>query len=217
MAFFMTVDDANAGDLEEGIRRHNDWHRQQGDTWTWDVWQSVTGAPEYAYISSGHNWADFDAMDVDAGEDHNNWARTGAQHSDVVNTVMWQDLAWGSRPPTDTPALVQVFEFVMNPGGQEAFNHVVRKFTEAAESTAWPGQYTWSQNLSGPGGTTHFVVIPAANFAAFNPQGSEPLEVLTEAYGAAEARQLMEMFESVMTPGASRIWAHRPDLSYQPN
>lgn len=105
LAFFMTVDDANVPQLEEGIRRHNSWHQRQGDTW----------------------------------------------------------------------------------------------------------------NLSGPEGATHFVVVPASSFAEFDIEGPEPPEILAQAYGMTEARNILEMFSGAMTFTASRIWVLRPDLSNTPN
>jgi len=40
---FVTVPSGMAQQYEEGRERHMDWHRKQGDTWTWDTWQVETG------------------------------------------------------------------------------------------------------------------------------------------------------------------------------
>ncbi len=217
MAYFMTVDDANAPDLEEGMRRHQEWHRDQNDTWSWGAWQAITGAPEYAYLSGDHAWADFDNPGVDPAEDGADWAETGGPHTESNSVSMWMSLDEISHPGGEQPAVVQVFEFTLNPGGQEAFMHFAQKFVEAVRSTNSPIRFEWSQVVSGPGGSTHFVAVPAANFAAFGLRQGGPPAVLREAYGATEARQLLEMFAGAMTAGASRIWVYRPDLSYMPD
>ena len=49
--------------LEAGRAKHMAWHKQQGDTWTWHVWEVTTG-PEtgsYIVVSPNHQWQDLDA------------------------------------------------------------------------------------------------------------------------------------------------------------
>ena len=217
LAFFMTVDDANVPQLEEGIRRHNSWHQRQGDPWNWQVWQAMTGAPEYVYISSGHTWTEFDTPTIDLAEDSKDWAKTGGPHTESVSTVIWEDLLEASRPPTGQPTIVQVFEFTMNPGGDEAFTYAINKYRAAVESTGSSARFVWGDIVSGPEGATHFVVVPASSFAEFDIEGPEPPEILAQAYGMTEARNILEMFGGAMTLTASRIWVLRPDLSITPN
>ena len=219
IAAFMTVRDENVAGLEEGIRQHNQWHQQQGDPWTWQVWQAMTGPPEYVYISSGHSWSDLDAPGIDLSQDHINWAETGGQSTETLNAVIWETLVDGSLPPdsSNQPTIVQVFEFVMNPGGDEAFAHVLAKYREAAEAVAPNDRYTWDAVVSGPEGTTHFVVAPATSFAEFGMDSPEPPEVLARHYGMTEARAILDAFAGAMTFKASRMWVLRPDLSFGSN
>ena len=218
VAGFMSVRDENVTDLEEGILEHNRWHQDQGDQWAWDVWQAVTGTPEYVYISSGHDWADFDNASIDVSQDHHNWAETGGQHTRSSTTYMWQalpDVSLGDA--TELPNVVQVFEFSMNSGGDEAFAHVLAKYHEAAQAVAPNDDFSWTAVVAGPEGTTHFVVSPAGSFSDFGMDTLEPPEVLAAHYGMTEARALMEMFAGAMTFKQSRIWARRPDLSFGRN
>ena len=113
--------------------------------------------------------------------------------------------------------MVQVFEFTMKPNGQEGFMHFAQKFAEAARTTNWPIRFEWNALVSGAAGTTHFVVVPMAGFSAFDAEGGDPFEMLVEAYGPTEARQLFASFADVFDNGSTRVWVLRPDLSYSPN
>ena len=55
--------------LEEGRKRHMDFHRKQNDTWTWQVWQIETGESTGSYFSTsfGHSWQDLDAWEQKMG------------------------------------------------------------------------------------------------------------------------------------------------------
>ena len=219
VAAFMTVRDENVTDLEEGILEHNRWHQEQGDPWTWDVWQAMTGTPEYAYISGGHDWADLDDPGIDLSQDHHNWAETGGRYTESMTSSMWQGLPDASMPgdPDEPFNIAQVIEFSVNPGGDEAFAHVLAKYHDAAEAVAPNANYTWTSVVAGPQGTTHFVVIPATSFADFGMDTPEPPEILARHYGMTEARELGEMFVGAMTFRQTRIWVRRPDLSFGPN
>ncbi len=219
VAGFMTVRDENVTRLEEGILEHNQWHQEQGDQWTWQVWQAMTGPPEYVYISGGHNWADLDDSGIDEAQDLRNWAETGGQYSESFNSAVWETLSDASLPrdPDDLANMVQVVEFTLNAGGNEAFAHVLAKYRDAAQAVAPNANYSWTEVVAGPEGTTHFIVLPATSFADFGMNTLEPPEVLAQHYGMTEARELMEMFAGAMTFRQTRIWVRRPDLSFGPN
>ena len=118
----------------------------------------------------------------------------------------------------DTPySIVQVFEFSLNAGGDEAFAHVLTKYREAAQAVPPDAHYMWTAVVAGPEGTTHFVVVPATSFADFGMDTPDPPEILAQHYGMTEARELMGMFASAMTFKQGRIWVLRPDLSFGPN
>ena len=217
-AYFVTVQDENVPDLEEGIREHVQWHRDQGDTWTASIWQAITGTQEYVWITQGHTWGDLDNPGVDPTEDGADWANTGARYTESLTTSIWEVLADVSiLPPMGTqPAVAQVFEFSLNPGGEEALAHVLAKYHEAASAVAPGNHFGWNAVLAGPEGTTHFVVVPGGSFADFGVATPEPPEVLTRHYGQTEARALFDMFNEAMTFRQARVWAYRADLSYTP-
>jgi hypothetical protein len=49
-------------DFEAAGKRHMEWHRQQHDTWSYAVWEIISGERTGTYIGGtfGHDWKDFD-------------------------------------------------------------------------------------------------------------------------------------------------------------
>lgn len=218
MGYFATVRSQDIPAFETAAKRHVEWHRRQGDTWTWNAWMSVTGTQgQYAYISGNHSWADFDTPGVSQANDAADWANGPGKFTVSEEAMMWMTLPWGSRPWGESiPAMVQVYEYAVVQGKAGDLEYVIRKFTEAAESTDWAGRYVWEQVLSSEQSPVYFVVIPHESWASFQPLETSPQGVLVEAYGQAEGQRLIDMFNASVDAIGSRIWQYRADLSYTP-
>ena len=52
---------------EEGVKKHQQWHKEHNDTWTFNVWQITSGprTGDYVHVTSGHQWGDFDLSRYD--------------------------------------------------------------------------------------------------------------------------------------------------------
>jgi len=63
---FLTAKPGAKAQLEQAIRTHMDWRRQQQDQWRWIVWEYATGRfhGRYAIATFGHKWGDFDEPKV---------------------------------------------------------------------------------------------------------------------------------------------------------
>ena len=64
------VDKAKTGmeqQYEEAVKQHIAWHREQGDTWSWEVRRIESGENfgQYLWITRGHRWEDFDNPEPD--------------------------------------------------------------------------------------------------------------------------------------------------------
>src|SRR5438105_4346751 len=60
--------------LDEGYRRHLDWHRGAGERWAWYLWEVTNGDRAGWYVDGtfGHAWADFDSSVDPPGDAANN-------------------------------------------------------------------------------------------------------------------------------------------------
>lgn len=86
-------------DLEEGYKRHLEWHRANEDKWTWYGWTVTTG-PRVGYLidgTFGHDPLDFDAP-VKPAEDAADNARNVFPYARVAGTAFYrqrEDLSRG--------------------------------------------------------------------------------------------------------------------------
>ena len=121
--------------LEAGAA-HAQWHRDQGDDWTWVGFTIETGRDtgKFGWITSDHSWSDFDEYDAKMGPaDGAHFAATGGAH--VQSSVSWFSVA---LPEMSNPApagtlfpLVQVIAYRIAGGHQGAFLSAVTEVHEA--------------------------------------------------------------------------------------
>ena len=215
-SFLLPVRLANVAQFEEAYLRHVEWHRQQGDTWTWDTWSTVTGdLGTYIVITDGHTWADFDAPPFDPVADG---ADAMAQFGSLVESVtggfarLMTDV---SRPAAARMPLARVIDFEVKEGMDGDFLQFVRKINEAAEQVNWTDHYVWLASVGGSGGD-YILVVQHENWASFAPGEMSAEAVMEEAFGRQEATALWDMFFNAVESASERIWTYRPDLSYTP-
>ena len=208
MAHFVTTDLANAMQLEEGMRDHVGWHAQQNDPWPGMVYQAMHGGVEYVWVSSNHTWADFDNPPVDTQADMADFADRAGSHVSLTpsglltSCPIWQVIEW---------------DFDNTAEGYQAVRAAFGKVRGALEQQGGPFRYTVNEVVGIDAAPQLFVAIAHQSMSEMD--GGEPgaLErLLAEAYGHADAVQIVRTFEKYLTPTASRFWVLRPDLSHMP-
>ncbi len=92
------------------------------------------------------------------------------------------------------------------------FFGAVAKYHQAIGQTNYPLRYVIQTVANGgPGGV--ILVVPAENWAALAPPDKTLPQVLVEAYGEAEAGEIMQQFGTSIRSQTSAILRVRPDLS----
>ena len=217
-SFMSTVSLGDIPAFEAAYLRHIDWHRNQNDSWRWDMWATVTGElGAYFIVTGGHTWSDFDSPPVDPAADG---ADAMEQFGSLVSSVssgFAQVLVDVSRPggTAEEMPLAHVIDYKVKVGREADFMAVVRKFNEAAEKANWEQNYVWVANVSG--GTAQYVlVLQHANFASMAPPAKNAEAIMEDAFGAQEAEMLIEMLEDIVESWTEQMWQYRPDLSYVP-
>jgi hypothetical protein len=204
--------------FEEGLTKHIDWHRKQNDTWTWTVWTVMTGPNTGRYCAGtfGHKWEDFDNPSVSPEADHADAQATFFPFVKRHLASYWVNLPKVSRPADDPTPMSSVIFFYVQFGMEEEFTYLVGEFHKAIQKTETPWRYRWSVLASGGEGGSYVLVLPRANFAAFNPSGKPFDEMLEEAYGRKAADALLASWRKVVKRTESVLTQGRPDLGYTP-
>ena len=206
---------------EDGRKRHMDWHRKAGDTWSWEIWQVTTGerAGTFISITFGHSWKDFDTWDQKYAEadsadaDANMGPSIGRQVESV-----WMLLTDASRMTAGAQPskMAEVIHFMVKPGSEEDFDYGIRKANEAANQQNWAGHYAWYALANG-GESGHYVlVIPINSWADMAEPDPGFFGMLEKALGRHGSEMLAHLFDKSIKGSWSEMITYRPDLSYHP-
>jgi hypothetical protein len=209
--------------LEDGRKRHMDFHRKQNDSWEWDVWQIETGDGTGNYLSGtfGHSWADLDAWEEKIGT-----ADTADGNVNLTPYVasqtasIWEILPDSSHVPMPMdktpPKMAELNHFLLKPGSETEFNDAIKKINDAIVKANWGVYYTWYALQDGGEGP-HYVLLLYmkgwADLAEPNPSFGAMLE---KAVGKHDAEALQHAFDNSVKREWTETIRYRPDLSYVP-
>lgn len=205
--------------LESALRAHSQWREQNGDPWTWHLWQVVNGenVGEFHARSVGHAWAEYDAYNSSdfavRANDHFN-ATVAPLLSSVASYITEAHPELSMMPDSETRrGLADVTVYYLKPGHEARFREGVARFREAAPGQGWTGTHVVATHLNGGPGPARSIVVLCPDWACLAGPGTTPPEVLRGAYGEEEADRLLEAFSASFTHTTSFVAAYRPDLS----
>jgi hypothetical protein len=207
--------------FEEGRKKHMDFHKKSGDTWTWETWSVETGegTGNYVSVAGGHAWKDFDAWDEKMGAaDTADGDKNLTPYLAANLGSVWMMMTDVSRPRASmTPAKMQeVIHFQLKQGGDGDFNYAIKKITEAINKTNWPVNYTWYALVNG-GDQPHYVlVIPHDNWASMAEPDVSFESMIEKAFGHHEAEIVTKSIDRSVQRQWSEMLVFRPELSYMP-
>lgn len=206
-------------ELEDGLKKHMAWHKEQNGTWAWAVWSYTTGefTGGYGAGTFGHNWADFDNLDVDEAADAADVEENIVPHAAPgVERRFYQALMKVSKPPAEQAAMSEVITFRLHYGKDGDFMYLIGKFHKAIAETEWPVNYVWYRLMNGGQIPEYVLVIPHENYASMKGPDKPFAKMLAEAVGQQEAQSLLKQWTKVVKSESSSIARSRPDLGYTP-
>ena len=217
---FLTAKPGMKSQLEEGIKRQMDWRRDQKDDWRWVVWEYVSGEEwdRFAVVTFGHRWEDFDRAKVMPWVEEVNQGALAALSSTPPLVQYFDHLeevsgAGGDKEP---PAWVELLTYQLHFGKSVQFFSALQKFQEALGKAEWPVRYEWLELLNGGEIPLFLLMLPRANWAAFETREEVFEAHLERVYGKSETVALLERFSSTVKSQRRSAARLRPDLSYVP-
>ena len=217
---FQTPKNGMVKQYEDGRKQKAAWHKQQKDTLPLMVFETLSGEHTGTYIVGRfeQHWADFDKPSVSEEADRDEFNKViGAAVESRVSRY-YKLLVKDSKPPeSKTPSKYsEVLTYRLRSGKGQQFHAAITRVNEAIEKTKWPAHYFWYTLANGGSGGTYVLVIPHENWADFDDKPNmKPFpEMLTEAFGSAEADSIMARLDEATESETSEIVQFRPDLSY---
>jgi len=215
---FFSAKEGMSEELEAGIKKHLEWHKKNGDTWTWITWQNIAGqnVGDYGAGTFEHEWKDFDNMDVDEDADNADVQKHMGPYWNLNAVQYYAHLANVSNPEPEPSAMGEIVVFNLRQGKAPDFMNLIGKFHEAIQKTEWPVNYNWHTLVTGGSHSTFVLVLPRNNWADFAPLEKPFAAMLEEAVGRIDAAAMLEQFSDCVESQTSSITRTRLDLSYMP-
>lgn len=214
----MVPEVSEPAEFEQALAEHARWRRDQGDPWTWDIYQVVTGDNLGTFYARAPQraWADLDAYDAGfgpRGAEHFN--RTVGPHLRDLTSIITRGRPDVSSLPED-PSQMQLFSVIvyrLKPGTMQEFWEVVGRFHEAIVRAEVPVHYGFDSVVAGGSGPEVHLVVMHPDWADFREPEPNVGQALRDAYGEEEAAALGERFSGLVDSVQNMVVRYRPDLS----
>jgi hypothetical protein len=218
MVFFNAKPGSKAA-LEEAIKKQMDLRREEKDQWRWLTWEYVSGeVPRYCVATFGHAWAEFDHLPTGGQAE----AAAGAAASmlspspPVVQYFEHLESVSDFGTQTDTPTLAEISIFQLHYGKTAQFYAAMREFHDALSRAGAVNRYEWFELRSGGDTPQFMLMVPRANWEAFDTRAELFLDRLEEMLGKKKGAKLFEQFTSAVKSHQRSAVRLRPDLSLLP-
>jgi hypothetical protein len=206
--------------FEEGMKKHFAWHKRQGDTWNYSIWQIVSGPNfgKYLGVSAGHEWKDFDTWQAKFGKgDEADASETITPYTDEVSTSYWAVLPQISRPPDsrEPGPMVELIHFRVKPEAEERFQRAMTRVHEAIQKSDWPYRYIWYSLVNGGEHPSFTLALPKNGFADLAEPETPFPKMLEKSLGRSEAESILKTLGESVREQTSELVRYRADLSYR--
>lgn len=205
--------------LNEAIRGHSQFRKQQGDPWRWELFELAQGASgRFVAVSAGHRWSELDAYqatEAKLGPDF--YARVSGKL--LRSRASIATIQTGASRPFDAwkaGDLAMVYTYWIKAGKDRQFLDVLTRFTEAANKVNWPQRYVWLSHSIGAPEPSYFLVLPHHGYADLRTPDKTNRMVLEEAYGRSASDEMFEKVDDAIQRYTRELWAFRADLSVLP-
>lgn len=207
--------------FEQGLKQLAAWRASIKDPQSNVAFEQITGENKGAYslVRRRMHWADLDKPVVPPAEARAEFEK--AMGDTVAKDVLkvYEEiprLGHGGYPTMNhPPKYVEIETFHVPLGKEGRFTAAIARFREAIEKTKAQVDLTCAILAEGGQYGTWELVFGHDNAADF--AGPAPDEILKQAYGAAEAKSIVDEVAAV-TGGffTQEVIVYRPDLSYFP-
>jgi hypothetical protein len=207
---------------EAGRKKHMEWHRKQGDSWTWNVWQIETGERAGAYLvaTTKHHWKDLDDWEKKLGDADGADAQvnlvpfTGSGANGIYNLLL--DVSHPTEGDA-VPPMAELVRYQVKVGGEAQFLSATKKIKDAILKSGSSWHWGWWELVDGGEHPEYVLVFAMQGWADLAPPETPFPALLAKAYGEYEAGQILSSINDSVKSVRSEVIRYRPDLSYVPS
>jgi hypothetical protein len=219
--YFVDVKSGHGAEFEAALKKHAQWRKQAGDTWTWHVSQVVNGENlgDFVIRSGGHTWADFDSYSEFLLKGSIEFNKTVGPHiesiSSIITAVDTNNINW--YPVNEDVNLLRVITYHLKPGQGKAFREVVYKMGAAIREHKRETYFAHAWLVNGSYGPAVSLILPYKNWAGMQGPEESFGDFLDRVLGSEVVQKQFEKLRSTYRSRTSRIIQVRRDLSVFPD
>lgn len=216
---YFTAQAGSRAQVEDAIRKQMDWRRERKDPWRWLTWEYASGeVPRYCVATFGHDWADFDAIPLAGRAEEAGGGLASTPSASPPEVQYFEHLEevsdFGNR--TNTPTLAEISLYQLHYGKKAQFHAALRKFHDALSRADKGTRYEWFELRSGGETPQFLLMVPRANWAAFDARTDVLRDALEQALGRRKADKVFGQFTAAVKRHVRSAVRLRPDLSLLP-
>lgn len=216
---YFSAQPGSRAQVEDIIKKQMDWRREQKDSWRWLTWEYASGEmPRYCVATFGHDWADFDEMPLAGREDEAGGGQALRLSATPPAVQYFEHLDevsdFGNQ--TNTPTLAEISLYQLHYGKKAQFYAALCEFHDALSRAGGVNRYEWFELRSGGETPQFLLMVPRANWAAFDVRTDVLRDALDQALGKRKAAKVFEQFTAAVKIHARSAVRLRPDLSLLP-
>ena len=215
---FLTAKPGAKAQLEQAIRTHMEWRRQQQDEWRWIVWEYVTGSSQgrYAIATFGHNWGDFDKPKVVpwVEEADNGSLAALCETAPIVQYFEHMDRVSRAGEGNQVPNMAEVVVFQLHFGKSAQFYETLPKFAQVMDKYKPSVRFEWFELLDGGETPLFMVIVPQANWSGFEKLKESVMDQMVLLVGKQKALAVLDRMGASVKSQRRDLVRLRQDLSY---
>lgn len=197
-----------ARELEEGYKRHLEWHRKNNDSWTWHGWTIISGE-RFGYFIDGtffHTWKDLDSPVSPAADAADN-AVNVFSYGEIRSAAIYDAVPTLTNLTSKqlTSPLLTFSYFEIQPGRAAEFESLLGEALENSQKSSMPHAVLRPAN----GITEYLLLLPAEKQSNLGAQSEFTSQLLHSIAQNAKGTPVTHRFHTETA-------RYRPDLSYIP-
>jgi hypothetical protein len=192
------------------------------DTWSFYVWQIVSGEASGTYMvcSFGHSWKEVDESDQRVGGEEDDPSASVEPYLDAEWESYYRYLPSLSLAPRDgfsPSAKLSVTRWLLKQEDVESFLAAQAKIKNALAKGGYLGHVRWFQLVNGGETPQFLMLVDRDNWASYEHSPDENLgSIMEKTYGKDQAASIMRDVHRAVRSQYVETWQYRPDLSFVP-
>lgn len=211
-----------AAQYETARKHHWLWHQKMGDTWSFHVWQIVSGERSGTYMvcSFNHSWKEVDESDQKVRGEEDDPAARVEPYLEAEWESYYRYLPQLSLAPEagfSPSSKLAVFRFVLKPGEVNSFLLAQTRIRNALMKAGDRGTVRWYELITGGESPQFLMLADRADWASYEKAGTEDVDgVLRKIHGEQQTAAVLRDIHHAVLSKYVETWQYRPDLSFVP-